>query len=852
MLCSAVSPLFSAFGSLSCPGAPAYGAVILAGLVALASLVLVLRSAAVLWRRAVAGALVVLTGLMLAFAAMEPKLSAPMETSEGGMVVVLVDGSESFWRDPDRARAALDDMADRIGSGRISSSDSTAGNWQGQVLIFGASVESAGAVVPLDRLAEVVRQAEPPKISDQSNGAAGLQAALSAISKAGGRGQVILATDGLFDAPVPDATLANAVAAGVAVNVFAAGSLAPGRGLVALDLGPDQWIGRPAAVRTTIAGGGEMRFSDAATSVTTKVPPADHLQAQRANVVFAQRGLRHVSVRFDTEGHQQDRTLYTLVRGPARVLVYGAAAWADGLDPVKWLIERGDPAAPADPAGFDAVVVDSLSPTDFAPGFADGLLKAADGTGIFLINGPMRGTKEQVQRIGDWNASPLSPILPVDSDPRKFVQEPPPRNVVIMIDVSGSMAGGPLATAEAAAHAIMAQLRPQDTIEILPFSDGSDRRFEQTNASPQALAQAQAFVDSLVAGGGTEPAETLAEAAKKASNYCSYFFLSDGGFTLPPGTSPKCYTTAIATAGMDFPPDILKWGDAITLQPGSGVDELKLRYFEPDVRTEYFREGSVTPITVEDAATFPPVPPLDGVALSFPRVDASVPAIYPTPPPDPVLAFRHDGTRRGISTAVLLSQVPQSWASDPAGKAVMNATLTELIGWKDQNRYAIRLTLAGDVLTARITVQVGQAGKAMPQRLTASLTDGAGATHSLNLAPIREAGVFQGIAQVALSDAPGHGTFVIEEPGAQQRIPMSFPASVSAKGQSSGEPFDSGIAPRPLVQIAALTGGQMPFEGLHNMAAAETPPPIMDLAAMLIALALLAYALSFWVGGGRP
>ena len=132
--------------------------------------------------------------------------------------------------------------------------------------------------------------------------------------------------------------------------------------------------------------------------------------------------------------------LYTLVRGPVRVLAFGPAPWLDGLDPTRFVRVDGNPGDPPEPGTFDLVVIDGLSPGDFPPGYDRSLLQVSNRTGILLVNGPLRGAVEQPQVIGDCNESALSPILPVDSDPREFMQSPPGRDVVIMIDTSGSMA----------------------------------------------------------------------------------------------------------------------------------------------------------------------------------------------------------------------------------------------------------------------------------------------------------------------------------------------------------------------------------------------------------------------------
>lgn len=794
-------------------------------------------------------ALFFVAAVALALASIRPEWTRNTSQGEGGLVVALMDGSESVWRDEGAALAARGQLADGLEAMVADLPPGAAAQWRGQVLQFGRSV-SRGPVQPLGQLPDMLRGGGVALRASQSNFSAGLEGALDAIRADGGRGAVYLLADGHFDDVVPDALLAEARAMGVPVHVLATGARAPGAGLVAADLAPEQWMGRPAVLRATVSGGGRLVFSNGSIQKEEIVAPLPTLQPVRLDTIFAGRGLRHVRVTYEARNGAQERTLYTLVRGPARALVYGAAPWAAGLDPARWLIVRGDPQAPADAAGYDVVVIDTLSPDDFAPGFAQSLLRAADGTGIFIVNGAMRGARDAPQRIADWNASALSPILPVDSDPRKFIEEPPPRDIVIMIDVSGSMGGGPLATAKTAAFAVMDQLRPRDSLAILPFSDGPNPPFAKRNADAAALPAARNFVSRLVANGGTAPDTTLRQAAGMATNYCAYFFLSDGDFD-PPATSPKCFTTAIATAGRQFPRGVAGWGEEIILASGGSASGLSLRYFTPKEREDYFRPGSFTPRAPDGASVLAPPLPLDGVAIAFARVDAQVESVHASPPPDPVLAFRRDGARPGIATGVFLSAIPAVWANDPQGQAAVSAMLDQLTGWSDLYRYDIRLTETDKRLTVSVVI-VGTEG-GLPATLSGSIQDAAGAVQGLALLPVGELGQFEGTVALRLGLDAARGTLVLEESGrTAQRIPLDLPARSNADAGGVTESFAFGINTAVLSRLADGTGGRtlaQPYPGLE-MAIAKTAS--VPLHPWLIVLALVALTGSLWLGGTRP
>lgn len=82
---------------------------------------------------------------------------------------------------------------------------------------------------------------------------------------------------------------------------------------------------------------------------------------------------------------------------------------------------------------------------------------------------------------------------------------PVPRDLVVLLDTSGSMSGEPLAQAKRVTSALIESLSEQDTLELIEFSSRT-RRFAEApvSATPQARARALKWVGSLRASGGTE------------------------------------------------------------------------------------------------------------------------------------------------------------------------------------------------------------------------------------------------------------------------------------------------------------------------------------------------------------
>lgn len=826
-------------GVLDCAGTLGWwpGALALSVLVGALAVLVRLRGG---MRGLASAALLALSALVLAFAAGHPlRVQSAQPMASAGHVVALVDLSDSVWREEAAARAALDLLAERAAA---MAAVLAGEGWSGQVLGFADGVVPGGASLPLERLPDLIRALPGRPGQEGSRAGAGLDAALDRIRQAGGRGAVLLLSDGRFRPDLPDGLLDQAAAAGVAVSVLPVGSRAPAQGLIAADLGPEQQIGREAAVRGTVLGGGTLHAEDGTGETEVVVPDAAALQPVRLTTRFAARGVQHVRLGFaGSGGAMQERVLYTLVRGPARVLAFGPAPWLDGLDPARFVRVDGNPVEPPEPGAFDLVVIDGLSPDDFRKGYDAELLESANRTGILLVNGPLRGLAENPQVIGDWNESALSPVLPVDSDPREFVQAPPGRDVVILIDTSGSM-GNSFGLAKAVANAVIDQLRPQDTLAILPFSDSPGASFSRQSATAPTLAQARQFIDRLSVGGGTAPDSTLRNAASLRTNYCAFFFISDGGFQ-PPGTSPQCFTTAISTEGQPFPNGVAAWGQEILLR--GSVSGIRLEYFEPEVRDLYWREGVLRPIPAGGKAPLTGVS-LPGLAIAYPRIDAEVISLHPDPPPDPVLAIRRDAAVPGAGTAVFLSDLP---STAPPGE--LAEVLTALLGWSRPDRFDLRLRPEGDRLVlSALALASDDAAEPPPSALSGLIRLPGQGDQPLAFRPTGAPGRFEAAVTLRLADEALRGELILMEPGgAAQVIPISVPgraAGTAAQGQ--GEVFDFGVDAARLEDIARRTGG-VDLSQVAPALARMVPPPMRDpLHPWAIALGLSLLAASLWIG----
>lgn len=105
------------------------------------------------------------------------------------------------------------------------------------------------------------------------------------------------------------------------------------------------------------------------------------------------------------------------------------------------------------------------------------------------------------------------------------------RDVILVLDTSGSMAGEKIAQAQEAARYVVEQLNAEDRFNIVTFSTGV-RSFSAalTPISDSARAEALAFVDRLEALGGTNISMALLEslAQADAGRPLTILFLTDG------------------------------------------------------------------------------------------------------------------------------------------------------------------------------------------------------------------------------------------------------------------------------------------------------------------------------------
>jgi Ca-activated chloride channel family protein len=97
---------------------------------------------------------------------------------------------------------------------------------------------------------------------------------------------------------------------------------------------------------------------------------------------------------------------------------------------------------------------------------------------------------------------------------RVEAREAAPKEMIFVVDRSGSQSGLPLAKAKETLLWILDHMNPNDTFQVLSFSNQTERLFESPRPASHAMkAKARRHIEGLEAGGGTYMAEAVREVA---------------------------------------------------------------------------------------------------------------------------------------------------------------------------------------------------------------------------------------------------------------------------------------------------------------------------------------------------
>jgi len=785
----------------------------------------------------------VIAVVLLAVAAGRPEALREPQAA-GRHVVFVVDVSESATRDRSSFTRALAGAAAAMGVTGPDDVASLIAFADGDDVV--ASAAAPGAVIT--RMATLEGAAAPGR--DGSVPGPAVSHALDLAVAARRPAEIVLVSDGLWTPPpgrdVLDDAVRRAAAAAVPIHVFPLNAGPPARGIVAAHLARTIDSGAEAPIRLVVAGGGAdddavlgVALAGDETPETRPVAGARAAQPLRITRRFVGRGLQFVEVTLTAAGRSQRRRLYTTVVGPPRLFVLGRAEWANLLPRERFEVSRIAPGEPFEPRDADVVVIDGVPATALPPSQAELIAQAVreNGTGLFLVNGGLRGSVSDETVVRSYAATALGPLLPVTADPDQFRREPPPRTVALVIDASGSMGspdGAPERTAQALARQVLDQLDDRDfvIIDTLPRIAGAI--LDPLPVAGEGRGRAERYIDGLYASGGSDAGDGVDLVARLTGTSCAAFIITDGDVSGGRMFVPGCHLSYLEIGDGPFVNHDLERaarrnGQAEKVSARAPPPHLAFSFFDPARDRTFFRDGRIEVASRLENRALAPLIAVDGVAISRPFPHADVMLFRDAWPTDPVLAFRHPGDGAGGETGVFMSTLAGRWTADRDGREAIMRHLERLAAWQDREHFEIAVEETAG--RGRLTVTaLGDGGRMVPLGpLTAVLELPGLASDPVPLTEVaNRAGALSGTFELprrgeAAGDTVVRGSLRLSEAGRPPaRIPALLPVVDRAAADTTTEAFTGGQDLAALQAIAAATGGRVEPPLLSR---APPPPP---------------------------
>jgi len=133
----------------------------------------------------------------------------------------------------------------------------------------------------------------------------------------------------------------------------------------------------------------------------------------------------------------------------------------------------------------------------------------------FILRYSLAGDKPKIAFLTQTDTRGGFFTLMVMPPQRPRADEIKPREVIFVVDQSGSQEGFPIEKSKALTIAMMHALRPGDTFNVLGFNQKVTRLWSEAKLyTPESVTQAEAFVSAMDARGGTEIGLGAIEALK--------------------------------------------------------------------------------------------------------------------------------------------------------------------------------------------------------------------------------------------------------------------------------------------------------------------------------------------------
>ncbi|HEV3137223.1 MAG TPA: VWA domain-containing protein, partial [Pirellulales bacterium] len=372
---------------------------------------------------------------------------------------------------------------------------------------------------------------------------------------------------------------------------------------------------------------------------------------------------------------------------------------------------------------FDTVLLANVPREQFSDAQVEILVRNTQsmGSGLVMLGG------ENSFGAGGWTNTPLEEAMPVDFQ-IKNAKVAPVGALVLVIDRSGSMAGGKLEMAKASAIATARQLGDQDFLGVVAFDGDADWVARLTRASLRD--QIAARVERLGAGGGTNmyPGMTMAFHALSSCNASvkHMILLTDGNTE---GSGYTQLAQAIRHAGITI--SAIAVGDDAArplleeiAQKGGGKF-----YAAKDPRTlpRIFQKEArrvARPLVFEREQGFQPqirfphemiqgidgqLPPITGYVLTHPKTNPLVEIALISPLPggtndNSILASWTYGLGRAV---VFTTDTGKRWATSWTGWAGYDKLFSQVVRWSMRpTEDSGKFTVSTDVQDSKVKVVV--------------------------------------------------------------------------------------------------------------------------------------------------
>ena len=227
----------------------------------------------------------------------------------------------------------------------------------------------------------------------------------------------------------------------------------------------------------------------------------------------------------------------------------------------------------------------------------------------------------------EWDGETYLTVLVVP--PETDTEEVPeiPRDLIFVIDTSGSMHGPSIAQAAEALEHALARLGPDDRFNVIRFASGTDSLFRNVQpANPRNLRAAMAYLRALRAEGGTNMLPALLRALGgrvDPARLRQVVFLTDGAV----GNEAELFE---AIAGL------LGERRLFTIGIGSAPNSYFMRKAAELGRGSFTYIGDVAQVGARMGALLDKLarPALTGVTLAWPGALPARAELYPDPVPD--------------------------------------------------------------------------------------------------------------------------------------------------------------------------------------------------------------------------